>query len=458
MRFGRSATGEPLVLLGNNQHQSIDRSKIFDARGSALVHVREGDLLTCNGVSITRNELGPSGEEWIEAIDGPEPDLSPYGPPLSDGITIACYDSDVSQNTITDVTGVGIIVFGAPGSVVYHNTLITEGTTSFGGIFLVSPLPFGGNYTGTEVFDNTIESVGPDAYVRVGIGMGTPVWTDDFGTILYNGTVKNNVVQGDGPFGYGFVLAGVSGFTVEDNISKAKYSGDMLKCPKKPSNTPPCPFLFNSTSSEGVFQPDFVDGAIQFVVCVSTYEANLRSEQTLPPLDSSIASEETAKPETISVHASKSSWETTVEQAEAHMLGLIDNVRQKMEFQTRLARHNSPYSGDTSDAEIKRQLVAMNKWLSKLEREDKEMARAIDSAKISIVSLKKLELSSPTRRIITFIKDPIMLGAAVTIQLLVAILIFVVRGRGVAGTIRVFQNRRRSNSNGYLTRKTYGSI
>lgn len=41
---------------------------------------------------------GPVGEEWIEELDGPDPEMSPLGRPLGDGVSLSCQDSIVSNN------------------------------------------------------------------------------------------------------------------------------------------------------------------------------------------------------------------------------------------------------------------------------------------------------------------------------------------------------------------------
>lgn len=38
------------------------------------------------------------GEEWIEEVDGSDPEASPLGKPLGDGVSLSCRDSTVSHN------------------------------------------------------------------------------------------------------------------------------------------------------------------------------------------------------------------------------------------------------------------------------------------------------------------------------------------------------------------------
>lgn len=51
---------------------------------------------------------GPSGEEWDEETDGPEPELSPLGSPFGDGIRVACKDSVIRNNVSVFLTTVSL--------------------------------------------------------------------------------------------------------------------------------------------------------------------------------------------------------------------------------------------------------------------------------------------------------------------------------------------------------------
>lgn len=136
--------------------------------------------------------------------------------------------------------------------------------TSVGGIFLVTPEPFGGNYTGTVIRGNIISSAGPRAYMRVAIGAGSPVWTDDHKSVLYNGSIVGNTIVGDN-VGYGIAVAGVSGFVVEENVSKGSYWGVVTdRCGHGPPNHPPTAFVRDPESSMGRFQEEFTPGVISF--------------------------------------------------------------------------------------------------------------------------------------------------------------------------------------------------
>lgn len=98
----------------------------------------------------------------------------------ADGISVACADSHVHGNWVHGATDGGIVLFGAPGTLVENNTVWVGDNTQLGGIVrlffcintgcqfsycehtrqltqnMVDINPWGGNYTGTVVRNNTI--------------------------------------------------------------------------------------------------------------------------------------------------------------------------------------------------------------------------------------------------------------------------------------------------------------
>lgn len=67
-------------------------------RGWTAIQLREGDNLSCVGAVIEDNKIGPAGEEWIEEVDGDDPEHSPVGRPLASGLSLACSSSTVQRN------------------------------------------------------------------------------------------------------------------------------------------------------------------------------------------------------------------------------------------------------------------------------------------------------------------------------------------------------------------------
>lgn len=93
---------------GDNSNQLIEYVRSFNPRSWTCLHIAEGPL-TCTGVTIQNNDLGPCGvdafQEW------------------ADGISLACRNSIVKDNMILGATDGGIVVFGSPGSLIENNTI-----------------------------------------------------------------------------------------------------------------------------------------------------------------------------------------------------------------------------------------------------------------------------------------------------------------------------------------------
>jgi hypothetical protein len=202
-------TGNALIEIGGNASgQTVHDVDAGDTRSWSTIHLAEGSVnngeFGCQHATITDNTLGPAG--------------TPDGN-WADGISLACGHSLVQHNAIRDATDGAIVVFGAAGSTIDSNTIIAASRTLLGGINMVDFDPAEGNYSGTKVTNNTIESAG--ALIKVGIAMGPQVWFCKPGT-NYGATVVGNTVRGN-QVGYSFPVNGVRDWTVSDNIDLASH-------------------------------------------------------------------------------------------------------------------------------------------------------------------------------------------------------------------------------------------
>ncbi|MEK8034454.1 right-handed parallel beta-helix repeat-containing protein [Ideonella sp. DXS29W] len=209
--LGRLAGGAGLIEIGGAvTGQVVRHIRAFEPRGWSALHLIEGGVTdgvpACQQATITDNQIGPAGMpdgQW------------------ADGISLACGRSTVSRNTITDATDGGIVIFGAPGSVVSDNLIVAHSRVLLGGINLVDFNPTAGHYEGTLVQGNTIDAAG--ALIKVGIAMGPAVWGCD-DRVVRGATVKDNLLRGN-HMGYGYPINGVDGFTVLRNKDKARHVG-----------------------------------------------------------------------------------------------------------------------------------------------------------------------------------------------------------------------------------------
>jgi hypothetical protein len=204
--------GQALIAMGGNASGQTVRSVVaYDPRSWSVIHFFEGavrnDVPTCQGGVITGNTIGPAGT----------PDVNQW----ADGISLACGNSLVENNVITDATDGAIVVFGAPGSTIRGNTIVAATQTLLGGINMVDWGVTHGSYAGTRVTFNTIDARG--ALIKVAIGMGPQIWSCVDGT-NYGATVTGNDLLGD-HMGYGFAVNGVRDWTVSGNTDSSHHVG-----------------------------------------------------------------------------------------------------------------------------------------------------------------------------------------------------------------------------------------
>ncbi|WWC87536.1 uncharacterized protein L201_002426 [Kwoniella dendrophila CBS 6074] len=288
------ATG--LIVLGGNEGQSIKNCWIKNPRGFTAIHIREGDKLQCSGAVIDKNEIGPVGEEYNFELDGEDPELSPLGRPLADGLSIACKDSFIRDNTFYDNTDASIVIYCSPGLLVLANHITARSLSSMAGILLVDQTPFDSDYSNVIIKQNIIDA--SSRSIRVGIGLGSTVWSDDTETILKGPTkILNNGLKGK-YMGFGIVAAGLDGFTIKGNWDESKHSGKKSsRCFDDPINPDPMPFLYNlETIKNSEFQPGFEDHDFQYIVCIDgEYDQSNPPQHDLPPLPHDLDNEESKK-------------------------------------------------------------------------------------------------------------------------------------------------------------------
>jgi hypothetical protein len=249
-RLGREPKGGALIEVGGDVTGiTLHHIRAYDPRGWSVLHVFEGSG-KCTGAVVSDNDLGPSGHpngEW------------------ADGISFACRNGFIERNTVTDASDGAIVLFGAPGTLVAANTIVTRDNTLLGGVNLVDHSPFDGDYTGVVVRDNKIEALG--GYIKVGIAAGPSVWGDHTEWINRGAVISNNSLLGN-HFGYGIAVQGVEGFTITGNKAHGHFGGE--KGPRCHPQTVPTggAFVRNVQMSTGTFQSDFVPGTLTYAICI----------------------------------------------------------------------------------------------------------------------------------------------------------------------------------------------
>ena len=247
--------GGALILMGGDvSGQVVDWVKAYDTPSWSTLHIFEGANKGCINAVITNNDLGPAGyadHQW------------------ADGISLACRNSTVTDNTITDATDGAIVIFGAPGSLVARNAIYAVNRPALGGINMVDFKPFGGDFTGTVVRDNIIDAAG--AQIAVAIAMGPRVWacpSDSWPAGPNRGaTVTGNVLRG-AHMGYGLAADGVENWTVSGNISEATHSGTVSNRAGCDGQKPARPKAFqkHGVHATGAFQTEFQEAFVESII------------------------------------------------------------------------------------------------------------------------------------------------------------------------------------------------
>lgn len=248
--------GDALILAGGSASGQVIREiKAFEPRSWSILHLFEGPPPRCSGALVEDNELGPAGQQ-----DGN----------WADGISLACTNSIVRNNTITDATDGGIVIFGATGSVIEDNVIRASTRVLLGGINMVDYGPYDGDYTNTRVRRNVIDAAG--AVIRIGMGMGHRIWfcldpvnPDPPDPTLFGAIVTENTLQGN-YMQYGFAVDGVRDWTVTGNVDLANHSGTPTMDCNGQVASPPAGFQFNSSRAEGIFQSEFTEAFLELAL------------------------------------------------------------------------------------------------------------------------------------------------------------------------------------------------
>ncbi|GAA5987417.1 hypothetical protein JCM11641_002284 [Rhodosporidiobolus odoratus] len=273
--LGRIDDGIGLLELGGNtKGQTVQNCHIYEPRGWSALHAIEGYQNSCSGMIIKNNQVGPSGHSPTNGAQfRKRDDDTVYVPSQwADGISLACKESTVTGNTVTDCTDGGIVIFGATGSTVSGNTIIAQTRRPLGGINLVDWAPYAGSFEGTVVEGNTL--IADTNMIKIGIALGGMSWGSDNRTAsrTYGGTVRNNVFKSGstGYFGYAVSVAGHNNAVISGNdASGANFGGDpsdaCIPVPMVPTSQA---FVYDQWTTPGSkLQSDFVEAPLVFLIC-----------------------------------------------------------------------------------------------------------------------------------------------------------------------------------------------
>jgi hypothetical protein len=253
-------TAEPMLSFGGEgaNQQEVSRCIVIGGRsagGWGAIHLHEGgdgNLVQDNIVFSIGTDIRGNGRSVYE---------KPFG--WGDGISTASRNTVIVNNAIYDTTDEGIMVQGAPGTLVKGNVVVAIAREMLGGIALIDPFDYylldaeqrTYDYRGVTVEDNLILAAG--SRIHVGLAMGGAPWNPHFdGTTLVGASVRDNHISGSAA-GYGYVVKGVDAFVIEGNTSDAIYSGLGDGLPNLPPDAP-LPFMYDPAAvGSSRLQPSF---------------------------------------------------------------------------------------------------------------------------------------------------------------------------------------------------------
>ncbi|GAA5830546.1 hypothetical protein JCM3770_000812, partial [Rhodotorula araucariae] len=294
---GLEGTDALIVVGGDGGAHEVRNVDAWGARGYAVMHAAEGKKGTCRDVVISGNVVHTAGDAPLDAFlqsellrlrDGPPAYLGQERPGTwTDGISVACAHSTISENTVRDVSGIGIAVRGSPGSQIFQNSIVARDRDMLAGISLVANPVFRGKASelgGVTVRENRIHAA--SAMIRVGIATGAGAWaTDELAGSheipFASEIVRNRLSSYTGYFGYAIALSDARNLVVQDNaISASIWGFETSACYDRPAFVPPSPLIRDPRSVVGTLQPSFTDKHFGFLLCVGPGSASSSFEMS----------------------------------------------------------------------------------------------------------------------------------------------------------------------------------
>jgi hypothetical protein len=196
-----SGTSQPYVSLATNVFMrggtgtTVQNSRVENTTGGTNISIDgNAELSPCSGAVIDNN-LVTGYMNTHYTVGG----VGKY----SDGVTVACESTTITNNHVVDASDVGIILFRsgsvAQASQVHDNIIVSSGISSYAAMAYEPYSQASGpavvySFTGSSFYNNQFWTSG-DSHFDIGMAAGTKAWgiTNNTGT---NGTMINNSNEG----------------------------------------------------------------------------------------------------------------------------------------------------------------------------------------------------------------------------------------------------------------------
>jgi hypothetical protein len=228
--------GQALIELGPGSDYEVADCNLTDGPGWTHLHLIQG----CNDSKVTGNV--------VESADRPHDSTGHY----SDGLSIACAHSLIADNEVNDVSGVGIVYYGGPGTTIRDNKVILTKTSAFSGVNVGDAIV--PDNTGVVVERNELVAK-PPRYFQTGFTAGLHVIGKT--TNVAGVTLRNNKLSGMAR--YGLAIDGCLDCTIQDNDVT-----DWHPLPPVPLCPAPAAYVAAVTAvhASGTLQPGYTDAKI----------------------------------------------------------------------------------------------------------------------------------------------------------------------------------------------------
>jgi hypothetical protein len=172
--------GQIPLELGPGGGYTVDHCIFLDSAGWTHLHFQE----SCDMATITNNV--------VERSPRPHDDTGHW----TDGFSISCAHTLIADNQINDISAVGIVYFGGPGSTIRDNIITETATSAFSGINVGDAIV--PDNTGVTVEGNRVVAVSP-RYFSEGISAGLHVLGKT--TTVSGVSFLNNTIEGMSRYG-----------------------------------------------------------------------------------------------------------------------------------------------------------------------------------------------------------------------------------------------------------------
>ena len=226
-----------LVYLGPGTNYQVVGNVFTDTPGWTHLHVIE----PCDTATITGNTILTGSLTHDASMH------------FADGLSISCANSAITDNLVNDISCVGIVYYGGPGTIIRHNTVVESTTSASSGINVGDAFVL--DHTGVVISENIVRAVG-SSYFQVGISAGLRLWPMRIKDIR-GVTVSGNVITGT--LRYGLAVDGCLNCTITDNqVLNWQPLPAAMGCPAS------APYVASATAghASGDLQAGYVDASL----------------------------------------------------------------------------------------------------------------------------------------------------------------------------------------------------